>query len=77
MPFLYMVRDNGKTTYLVLIGKFNYRYYNHLWWGPQENITSDAYVYQPDIDLVDVENMFDTEEEAFIFIKEWWAKNES
>lgn len=71
MPFLYMVNNGNKTTYLVLIGKYAYSRYCHKWWANQS--LEKCEVYQPDIDLVDNEHTFDSEEEAIAFIKKWWS----
>lgn len=73
-PFLYRVmQPDRKDTYVVKIAKcIDYVYYNSKWMCDDDLPPEKTLV--PAVDLEESKRFFDTEDEAMVFIKDWWAK---
>ena len=73
MPFLFLNRTLKK--YIVIIANpWSYQTYRPQW-DEDTLFRADDDILTPDIDMPTITKAFDTEEEAFAFLKDWWRNH--
>lgn len=70
-PFLFRVGDGEDCRWMVKIAVFDYVYYDATWMV--DPTMPEGKVWVPDVDLTKETRVFDTEQAALEYIREWWT----